>query len=99
LEHAREWCIKNGYNKIVTYSDCRFGNGNVYKINGFNFVRYIGDFYWTNMKERFHWSKYCARNGKSEKQITEEVGVCRIYGAGNYLWEFPLQIENSDKNV
>jgi hypothetical protein len=85
------WAKSNGYEKIITYSDCRYSTGKTYKKYGFVFLRHTGlDYFYTDLIRRYNRFKFRAQDGKPEKQIAIENKVYRIYGCGNYLWEYSL---------
>ena len=91
LKRIKYWAKQQEYEKIITYSDCRYSWGNIYKINNFSLIHHTGISYdYTNGQNRFGRFKFRAQDGKSEKQIAEENKVYKIYGAGNYLWELKL---------
>lgn len=91
FKYVKEWCINNNYNKILTYADLRYGTGNVYAKNGFNFIGWTGlDFWYTDGQIRYNRFKFRAQFGKSEKQIAEENGVSRVYGCGSNIYEYSL---------
>lgn len=76
-----------GIDKILSYADLRFGDGGIYLKNGFDFVgKTDPNYFYTDFNSRLHRFKFRARNGKSEKQITEEAGVVKIYDAGSYIF-------------
>jgi hypothetical protein len=91
LKKAKEWAKSNGYSRLLTYADLRFGTGNVYLQNGFSFVgKTVVDYWYTDGKNRFNRFQYRAADGKSEKKVTEEAGVKKIYGCGSNIYEFIL---------
>ena len=84
----------NKYDKILTYADLRFGNGNVYSKNGFSFVKQTSiDYWYTDGKVRHFRFKYRAQPGKPEKQVAEENGVWKVFGCGSNLYEYRLNKE------
>jgi len=69
----------------------RFGTGEVYSKNHFQFVGTTDvDYWYTNGKQRYNRFKYRAKNGKSEKHIAEESNVKRIYGCGSNIYLYQL---------
>ena len=83
------WAKEQNYDKIITYSDCRYSTGNTYKQFGFIYKNHTGiNYYYTDLFNRFNRFKFRAKDNKSEKQIALENNVHKIYGAGNYLWEY-----------
>ena len=89
---AVEWLRNNHPGKsLVTYVDCRVGNGNGYEQAGFVFKRKTAiRFWWTDMKNRYNRFKFKAGNGKTEKQVAEENGVVRIYGCSNLVYQIDI---------
>lgn len=86
--------------KIISYSDNRWGNGNLYKKLNFKFVRKSKPNYFYVLKNkrinRFTYRKdVLVKQGfdknKSEKEIMKERGINRIYDCGSTL--FVLDIE------
>lgn len=86
--------------KIISYSDNRWGNGNLYKKLNFKFVRKSKPNYFYVFKNkrinRFTYRKdVLVKQGfdknKSEKEIMKERGINRIYDCGSTL--FVLDIE------
>lgn len=88
--------LSRSFNKLITYSDCRFGQGEVYKKNGFTYVRHSPPNYWYTKGEvrefRFKHRRQDKLNhlGKTEKEQTEEQGFFAIYDCGHYKWEMNL---------
>jgi len=88
MKSVEKWMSDKGYKKIITYSDLRWGDGNVYRSCGFEWVSDTGiDFWYTDGTIRYNRFMFRAQPGKTEKQVAEENGVYRIYGCGNYLYE------------
>jgi len=81
---------------IISFSDNRISNGNVYSIIGFKFSGDIKSDYWyTNLRQRFHKSKM--RKTKKEKlsNTTEEnlrlnQGFYKIWDFGKKKWDITL---------
>ncbi len=92
LAAAKRWSLENGFENILSYADLRFGDGNVYRKNGFE---YLGDtdvnYWYTDGLNRYSRQSFRARDGKTERQIAEESGVFKIYGCGHAI--FMLNIE------
>jgi len=70
---------------IIASSDCRFGYGDVYRDNGFEFVRHASpDYRRIDVASRTRKSRFGFRcGGKKEDGL-------KIYDAGNYIWELKL---------
>ena len=91
LKYIKIWATNQKFQKLLTYSNCRYSIGNVYKLNSFSFKKHTCISYdYTDGKIRYGRFKFRAQMGKTEKQFAEENGVYKIYGAGNYLWETNL---------
>ena len=91
LNAAKAWSINNDYKSIITYADLRFGEGNVYKNNGFQFVKNTElDYWYTDNVLRYDRLKYKAKDGLTEKQVAEQSKVYRIYGCGSALYKMSL---------
>lgn len=87
--------------KIITFADLRWSNGDVYLKNGFTFIKQTKPNYWyfktreIKRKHRFSFRKdKLVREGfdknKTEKQIMEEMGYLRIYDCGSLRFELIL---------
>ena len=82
--------------KIISFSDKRYFNGNIYKKLGFNFNKetkpnyyYVTDY--LKKENRFKFRKdILVKEGfdqnKSESQIMEERGIPKIFDCGNKKW-------------
>lgn len=83
--------------KIVSYSDIRIFDGNMYKTLGFDNISQSRPNYWYVMNDmRYHRFRYrksiLVKEGfdknKTEKQIMFDRGIYRIYDCGNIRWEW-----------
>lgn len=91
LKYCIKWSKQEGYDKILTYADLRFGNGDVYNKNKFNFVGSTKvDYWYTDGKQRYNRFKFRAQRGKPEKIVAQENGVYKIYGCGSNIYELKL---------
>ncbi len=92
LAAAKRWSLENGFENILSYADLRFGDGNVYRKNGFE---YLGDtdvnYWYTDGLNRYSRQMFRARDGKTERQISEESDVFKIYGCGHAIFLFTLK--------
>ena len=92
LAAAKRWSLENGFENILSYADLRFGDGNVYRKNGFE---YLGDtdvnYWYIDGINRYSRQSFCARDGKTERQIAEEAGVLKIYGCGHAIFLLNLR--------
>ena len=86
--------------KVVSYSDLRMFTGNVYEVSGF-IKQYTTrpDYMYLERGKLYHKSGYQKSKlakrfgaelvtGKTEKQITEEQGIYRVYDCGKIKWLF-----------
>jgi len=89
LKHVSNWCCNNGFNKIVTYADNRFGGstraGAVYANSGFKTDGETDQpsFWYTDGQRRYPRLKFKAQPGKSEAVVAQENNVWRVYGSTN----------------
>lgn len=91
LSYVKSWCVLNGYDRIVTYADQRWGKSHAYSSVGFEHNGETAQmFWWTNLSKRFHRLKYRARDGKSEREIAAEAGVAKIWGCRNSRYVMEL---------
>ena len=82
----------------ISYADLSWGEGNVYKHAGFEFIKYSSPNYWYFIdNKRFH--RYTYRkselvklgydSNKTEFQImNEDVKSLRVYDCGNAVWKY-----------
>lgn len=92
LKRAIEYSRAENKKNIVTYSHIANGTGNIYDSSGFEFVKETDiDYWYTDGKIREHRLRYRAKDGKSEREIAQELGVHRIYGCGSRSYCLPLQ--------
>lgn len=70
---------------ILTWSDNRWSNGNVYRAIGFELleVQKADYFYWSRKTGKV--SKQSMK-GKNERERAEEMGLLKIYDCGKKLW-------------
>jgi hypothetical protein len=72
----------------LTYSDLRFGEGDIYGNNGFVLTGTTApDYYYTDFEDRYNRFKFRANEGRSEKDIAAENGVCKIFGIGSNIYQ------------
>lgn len=71
-------------NGLLTYADLSHGDGGVYVRSGFEQEGSTDlDYWYTDFVQRFNRFKFRAQPGKTEKEVTEEAGVCKIFGCGS----------------
>ncbi|MCK4818519.1 hypothetical protein KA005_22305, partial [bacterium] len=91
FKRIKEYARQEGYEKIISYSDCRYSTGKIYESNGFSNIRQSKASYdYTDWLTRMSRYKYRAKNGKSELDIVSALGLYKIYNAGTIRWELPL---------
>lgn len=87
---------------IQSFSDNRFSNGDLYQKIGFEHTRNLGPAYWyTDYLETFHRFNFRKKvlakkfnldiEGKTEFQLTKELGLDRIWDAGKKEWILKLR--------
>ncbi len=94
LNHIKEKKLISG--KLVSYSDNRLMNGNVYDIMGMKFAYHVRpDFYYVRGVNRFHKSslrkKFSERtSGLTETKLRQKEGYSRVWDLGKKKWEIFL---------
>jgi len=86
-------CLKSakllGYSSLMTYVDLRSGTGEGYLKTGWTQIGKTNRrFWWTDFRKRFNRLKFCARNGKKEREVAEEAGVHKIWGCSNLVLKY-----------
>jgi hypothetical protein len=89
------------FTEVVSFSDNTCFTGNVYKINGFNFIKVIGsdyrylfngkrvhksNFKKSNIKQKFPELSESIDNGMTETQAMTNLGIYKIYDCGKCEW-------------
>lgn len=91
MKHSISWIRKNGYDKILSYADLRFGNGDVYSKNGFQFVGQTKEnYFYTDGYNRYNRFTFRAKSNIAEKQIAEKSNLYKIYDCGSYIYNFDV---------
>lgn len=96
------YLIKSGlvYGELVTYSDNRIFDGNVYREMGFKQVGQIRpDYYWTKNLRRHHKSalrktKAEKATGLTESQLRMSQGYRKIYDLGKTKWSMLISSDS-----
>jgi hypothetical protein len=94
IKYSKKWCNENGYKKIITYVDSRWGgSGNGYQHAGFILSSITPPrFWWTDFENRYNRFKFKAdaSEGLTEAQVAEQAGVVKIWGCRNYVFELEI---------
>jgi predicted GNAT family N-acyltransferase len=99
FKKCKEWAIQNKYKEIITWSDNRWSQGNVYKQLGFVLGEELSpDYSYVNAKRPYErLSKQSQKKSLTgcPKDITEakwshERGLARIWDCGKKRWLFSL---------
>jgi hypothetical protein len=86
--------------RVITYSSCDMGTGNLYKTLGFDFVRHTGiNYWWVLNGKRHHRSNFMKYKlvkmgydkNKTADDIMHERKAVKLYGTGNMRWEYVNQ--------
>ena len=97
LKVATQWAKNNGYAKIKTHCDLRWGTGNVYAQTGF---RKVSETKWTphyvkrlirHRNQSLRKTKEERATGKTEKVLRFEQGYSIIYDCGHSAWEKDIE--------
>jgi hypothetical protein len=102
LKHFMVWACENGYRKIVSWSDNRWSEGNVYEKLGFRLEAVLPPDY-SYVKGNKRTSKQSMKKAniakkhpeiyspdKTERQMTQELGLARIWDCGKKRWSIAL---------
>jgi len=92
------WAKKEGYDRVISWSDNCWTEGNIYRILGFSLKNEYGpDYFYWNLKNKNYISKQsCSKNKIGcPKEITERDwcfynGLYRIWNCGKKKWEYIL---------
>ena len=99
FSYCVNWCKKNGIKKIISWSDNRWSNGNIYKNLKFQLEEELNaDYAYVNVdnpKERISKQSQKKSNtgcpkDKAEKAWALENGLSRIWDCGKARWGFNL---------
>lgn len=100
FESAKKWSLEHGFNSIISFSDNRWTEGNVYKILGFEIdaVLYPDYFYVKKDDFKSYFSKQSQKksNTNCPQEITElewsiKQGLLRVYDGGKIRWIYHLK--------
>jgi hypothetical protein len=100
LADGIEYAKANGFDKIITWSDNRYGEGNVYSKIGFGLVAEYGPDYSyvaSNHPQKRISKQSCQKKylncspGQTELERTKELGLSRIWDCGKKKWEINVK--------
>jgi hypothetical protein len=98
FKHFKEWAKKEGYNRIISWSDNCWTEGNVYRVLDFDLDKEYGPdyFYWDVNKHKYH-SKQSQKkksvgcpDGMTEREWCIERGLFRVWDCGKKKWIFNI---------
>lgn len=98
FSHLVKWAKSMGYDRIISWSDNRWTEGDIYGTLGFSFAKEYGPdyFYWDHKNAKYV-SKQSQRKKKTgcpanvtEREWCFERGLYRIWDCGKKLWEYRL---------
>jgi len=86
MNQIKLWCFKNGFGRILSYHDNRFGgSGDCYKRAGMTLLRTSGiSWWWTNYRERVNRFEF------KNKQSAANEGYYKIGGCSNEVYVLDL---------
>lgn len=87
IKHLVERSKELGYDGMLSYSELRYGEGHVYELCGFERKPdAIGNYWYTDGRQRFNRFKFRAQDGKTERQVASDAGVRSVWGCGNAVY-------------
>lgn len=92
LKHSIIWAKQGGYSKIISWSDNRWSEGNVYVKMGFTLEEELKPDYFyvkgmeTFSKQSLKKTKEEKLSNKTEKELRTEQGYERVYDCGKKRW-------------
>lgn len=93
LRHSIPLLHAQGFTHLLSYSDCRFGQGDVYRANGFRHLRTTppGYTYTDGRVREFRFkhrkSRHLLNIGNTEREQTQAQHLFPIYDCGHHVWE------------
>jgi very-short-patch-repair endonuclease len=96
LSRLTEWAKITTLNlersKLLTYADGRIGQGTAYANCGWNYVGQTEPrFWWTDNFVRYNRFKVRADKEETEKSKANRLGLTKIYGCRNYIYEIDIK--------
>jgi len=94
-----EWAKDRKYDEIISFSDNRFGNGDIYKILGFTLEKeHKADYFYFDPNRNSVFSKQSQKKSSSKcpKELTEfewasQRGLVKIWDKGKKRWVYYLK--------
>lgn len=94
-----EWAKEQGYNRVISWSDNCWTEGNIYKVLGFELDKEYGpDYFYWDVKNHKYVSKQSQQkkktncpDGLTEREWCEQRGLYRIWDCGKKLWTYNIQ--------
>lgn len=92
INFIKETLIKEGYKKIISFSENRLHTGDVYKKIGFYLEKdLLPDYCYTNGVCRIHKFNFRVKAGINEQEKAKERNFYRLYDCGKKKWVLPLE--------
>jgi len=95
LKVVKEWANTLNIDAILTYADCRFGSGEVYRKSGFDYQGKTDANYFyekDGVREgRFQHKKNLYSKGSTEREQQNNLGWYAIYDAGSEIYLMKLK--------
>lgn len=95
IKHAKQQCIIDDKEGLLTYVDMRYGNGKGYEKCGFTFKHETQPRFWwiqksNSFSKRYNRFAVRAQNGISQDEIAKSLGMVKIYGDVNRVYELKV---------
>ena len=89
------WAKINGYDEILSWSDNRWSEGNVYEALGYSLIKEIApDYFYFGNNNKTYSKQSCQKKdllkkgavGNTESEMAQSLGYDRIYDCGKKTW-------------
>ena len=98
FKYFKIWTKEEGYDKIISWSDNSWTDGNIYRVLNFDMIKeYDPDYFYWDIKSKKYLSKQSQKKSNSgcPKDITEREwsinkGLFRIWDVGKRLWQIEI---------
>lgn len=99
LKHLCVWSKENGFLELISWSDNRYSEGDVYEATGFALMEELGPDYsyvtpeGTRQSKQSNQKKHVLKKGdfgKAELEMTLSIGYSRIWDCGKKRWSIIL---------